>query len=459
MINIKIDSRKVTKGDTFVAIRGFNVDGHSFINKAIENGATRVVVDRDVDCSIEVLKVKDTKQWLTNYISKNYADEVNEMDIYGVTGTNGKTSTAYFTYQMFNLLGKKAAYIGTIGFYLPDGTRTELPNSTPDILDTYELLLTAKEMGAQSVVMELSSHGLAEKRVKGIKFKGGAFTNLTHDHLDFHKTMKRYLNAKMLFLKQLEGPIVINVDDPYSKYWIQKYDKCITLGKCADDYTILNYERIHAGTRLRFKASGIKYELEINLIGLFNVYNFLTSLAIVHLAGYPLDDILKIAKDVYPPPGRCDVYKVGDAEVVIDYAHTPDAMEKILDVFSSDVKGRLICLFGCPGERDRTKRPVMGHMATTRCDYVFVTTDNPAKENVDVIIGDILSGIKADNYEVELDRRKAVSKALKSLEKGDVLLLLGKGHENYQIVGTEKIHYDDTEEVKNYINNMKNANK
>ena len=202
MINIKIDSRKVVPGDTFVAIQGATVDGHAFVNKAIEAGATKVVLEKDMDVSVEKLIVEDSNKWLTDYVSKTYSQDVNEMNLIGVTGTNGKTTTAYLTYQLLNKLGSKTAYIGTIGFYMPDEEFIEIPNTTPNILDLYELLLTAKEKGCKNVMMEVSSHALHQSRVKGLSYKVAAFTNLTQDHLDYHGTMENYLDAKKLILKQ-----------------------------------------------------------------------------------------------------------------------------------------------------------------------------------------------------------------------------------------------------------------
>ena len=240
MIKIKIDSRKIEKGDTYVAIKGNTVDGHDYIDKAIELGASKIVIEKDVEVNsnVEKLLVKDTNEWLTNYISDTYGKEINEMNIVGITGTNGKTTTAYLTYQMLNKLNSKTAYIGTIGFYMPDEDMIELPNTTPNILDLYELLLTAKANGCKNVVMEVSSHALDMKRVKGIEFKVSAFTNLTQDHLDYHETMEKYLNSKKLILNQTKGVFIANDDDKYSKEFI--FDNKLTLGLNAKDYKIIS---------------------------------------------------------------------------------------------------------------------------------------------------------------------------------------------------------------------------
>ncbi len=453
MINVKIDSRKIEKGDTFVALKGSTVDGHDFIDKAIENGAVRVIVSENIKCSVETIKVDDTNEWLTNYVSDNYSKEVNKMNILGITGTNGKTTTAYLTYQLLNLLGSKTAYIGTIGFYLPDEDVRELPNTTPNILDLYELLLEAKSKGCKNVMMEVSSHALDQKRVNGINYKIAGFTNLTQDHLDYHKTMEAYLEAKLLLLKQLTGDMIVNVDDKYGKEWLNHYDKCYTLGKNGKDYKIVNYKDTDKGTMLSLNIEGVDYQVETNLRSTFNVYNYLTALAFVNRVGFSIEEIIGVTKDIYPPKGRCEQIKVGKGEAVIDYAHTPDAVEKIIDAFSENKKGRVITLVGCGGDRDPKKRPIMGNIASSKSDYVIFTSDNPRTEDPNKIMDDIIAGVKTNNYEIELDRRKAIVKALDMIKDNAVVLLLGKGHEDYQILGHEKVHLDDAEEVRNYKKN------
>ena len=454
MINIKIDSRKIVPGDTFVALRGATVDGHDFINKAIEAGATKVVVEHDVDCSVEKLIVEDTNKWLTDHISETYSKEINEMNIIGVTGTNGKTTTAYLTYQILNALGSKTAYIGTIGFYQPDKEFIELPNTTPNILDLYELFLTAKENGCKNVMMEVSSHALHQERVKGINYKVAAFTNLTQDHLDYHETMDNYLDAKKLILKQLEGPMIVNIDDPYGVKWTD-YNNTLTLGTNGTDYKIISYNDTEHGTMINFSTKEKEYQVETNLRSTFNVYNYLTALSLINNLGYSIEDIIKVTSSIYPPKGRCEQIKVKDGEAVVDYAHTPDAVEKIINAFTENKKGRVITIVGCGGDRDPKKRPIMGRIAAENSDYVVFTSDNPRTEDPQTIMDNILAGVSTNNYEVELDRRTAIKKALDMIEKDDVVLILGKGHEDYQIIGHEKIHLDDAEEVRKYIENTK----
>ena len=455
MINIKIDSRKIKPGDIFVALPGSTVDGHDFVEKAYENGAIKAIVEHKVPCSIEQEVVNNTKEWLTDYVSENYQDQVNELNIIGVTGTNGKTTTAYLTYQLLNKLGSKTAYIGTIGFYIPDEAVMEIPNTTPDILDLYELILTAKEKGCKNVMMEVSSHALHQNRVKGLKFKVAAFTNLTQDHLDYHKTMENYLEAKKLILKQLEGPMIVNNDDSYAQSWLDSYDNTKTYGFNGTDYQIISYEDTLKGTKLKFKCNDKEYEIETNLKSKFNVYNYITTLSLVNNMGFSIDQILEVTPSIYPPKGRCEIIPVKDGIAVIDYAHTPDAVEKIIDAFIEHKKGKIITIVGCGGDRDPKKRPIMGQIAAEKSDYVVFTSDNPRTEDPQAIMNDILAGVKTTNYEVELDRKKAIVIALNKINKNDVVLILGKGHEDYQIIGHEKHHLDDAEEVQKYINSLK----
>lgn len=454
MINIKTNSRKVKPGDTFVAIKGFTVDGHDYIEDAIKAGATKIVCEHG-SYSVETLVVPSTKEWVQKYIVDNYKDEVNKLRIIGVTGTNGKTTTCFLTYQALKKLGVNAAYMGTIGFYYGD-TKYELNNTTPEILDLYSYFIEALEQGVTDVVMEVSSHSLCEKRVEGLEFSEVAFTNLTEDHLDYHKTMENYLNAKLLILEQIkkDGVVIVNNDDDYGKYFeVGNYK---TLGYSGDNYKILDYSQTDKGTLISFMVDGKNYEVETNLRSKFNVYNYLTCLALLNNLGFSIDEIAEVTKSIYPPKGRCEQIAVNGGEAVIDYAHTPDAVDKIISAFLENKKGKVITIVGCGGDRDPLKRPIMGNIASEKSDYVIFTSDNPRTEDPKAILDDIIKGVRKDNYEVEIDRPIAIRKGLDMIGKNDVLLILGKGHEDYQIIGHTKHHLDDAEEVRKYLEAHKN---
>ena len=326
--------------------------------------------------------------------------------------------------------------------------KRELNNTTPEILDVYSMITEAIEAGCEYFVMEVSSHSLVQKRIEGLEFTVEAFSNLTEDHLDFHKTMENYLHAKMLILDQLKGTIIVNSDDAYAKYFETKSYK--TLGYSGNDYQILNYEETPKGTLITFKADK-EYKVETNLKCKYNVYNYLTALGILNTLGFRIEDIINITKDINAPRGRCEQIRVRNSYAVIDYAHTPDAVEKIITSFLENKKGRIITIVGCGGDRDPLKRPIMGEIASRLSDYVIFTSDNPRTEDPNKILEDILKGVTKDNYEVEIDRPTAIRKGLDMLGDNDVLLILGKGHEDYQIIGHTKHHLDDLEEVKKYL--------
>lgn len=450
MLNIKIDSRKVEKGDIFVAIKGNNVDGHDFIEQAIEKGASKIVCEHG-NYEVETLVVEDTNKYLQDYLIKNYKNELEDLKLIGVTGTNGKTTTCFLTYQMLNKLGIKSCYIGTIGFYI-EGEKRELANTTPDILELYNLLLYAKEKKCEVVVMEVSSHSIAQERIKGLNFDICAFTNLTQDHLDYHKTMDNYCMTKVRLITYLKenGKIIVNTDDEYSKYFI--CDKSLTLGLNANDYKIEKYEMENTHTDITFKVNNKQYQVRTNLIGKFNVYNYLTSVALINNLNISIEKIIKVTDKIYAPEGRAEIIKVNNSIAVIDYAHTPDAVSKIITSFKEVTKGKIITIVGCGGNRDNKKRPIMGNIATENSDYVIFTNDNPRCEDEKKIMDDILKGVIKDNYIVEYDRKLAINKGLNLLKDNDTLLILGKGHEDYQIIGRDKIHLSDKEEVNKYIN-------
>ena len=451
MIKYETNSKLVKPGQIFVAICGHTVDGHDYIEEAIKNGAESLVVMHDVSSSIPYKIVDDTEQFLIEEIPKLYKEELKKLKIIGITGTNGKTTSAYLTYQMILKLGKKASYLGTIGYFTKDKEIT-LNNTTPDIITLYKLLLDAINDNIEYFVMEVSSHSISLKRIEGLKFEVCAFTNLTQDHLDFYKTIDNYLKAKLKILDYLDDDkyILLNSDDENSKYFMNHL--CKTYG-INGDYKIINYISHPDKTEITFSYDNKTYNVITNLTSKFNVYNYLTMLSILNSIGFSIDNILENTKDIYPPKGRCETYKVKNGYAVIDYAHTPDAVLKVISAYNELKKNRVITIVGCGGDRDPKKRPIMGNIATNNSDFVIFTSDNPRTEDPLAILDDITKENHANNFIVIPDRKEAILRGIELMEKDDILLILGKGHENYQIIGHEKIHFDDAEIIKSVENN------
>ena len=430
-MNIKDDSRKINKGDIFVALKKFH-DGHEYVMDAIKNGASKVIVS-DGDYEVETIKVKDTHEYLVNYLYDNYYEKIKNLKLIGITGTNGKTTTCFLIYQALNKLGIKCAYIGTIGFYM-DKKIKALNNTTPDILEMYELLLECVENNYKYVVMECSSHALGMHRLDGLQFQYGIFSNLTQDHLDYHKTLENYIKAKQKLFDKVKVKTLVNSDDKYKDYFIR--DNTITYG-LNGDYKLSDIDL----KKRTFKVNNITYKT--NLIGKHNIYNLLVVIAL--LSELKLDT--KVIERLTCPPGRMDIVNKDDNLIIIDYAHTPDAVSKILDSVKELDFNKVITIIGCGGDRDSFKRPIMSKIACDNSDYVIFTNDNPRGENPNNIISDMLHNLDKFNYEIILNREKAIIKGIQKLEKNDILLVLGKGHENYQIINGVKYHFDDKEIV------------
>ena len=453
MIDVKIDSRKVKKGDTFIAIKHKERDGHDYIDDAIKNGATRIICEKG-SYPVETIVVRDTNKFLNFYLKNKYYKEIEDMKFIGVTGTNGKTTTCFLTHQMLELLGLKNAYIGTIGFYLGKEKRV-LKNTTPDIYELYNLFLEAKEAGARAVVMECSSQALDEDRLHDIDFDEVAFTNLTQDHLDYHKNIYNYIDSKKkLFQKTRNDKVsIINKDDKNHIDFVNKDNNNIFISSKEGDLKILNISLFPNKSIIKFEYDGNIYDKEINLVGSFNVYNYLTSILLVHKLGYSINEILNISDKLVSPPGRLDKVEYGSNNIFIDYAHTPDAVINVLENMNKIKKGKIITIIGCGGDRDKLKRPIMGRACEQLSDYVIFTNDNPRSENDEDIMNDILKGVFEENHEIIYDRKKAIQKGIDMLEDNDILMILGKGHENYQVIGKVIYPFNDKEVVNEYIHN------
>ncbi|MDD4547477.1 MAG: UDP-N-acetylmuramoyl-L-alanyl-D-glutamate--2,6-diaminopimelate ligase [Bacilli bacterium] len=445
-MNLKSDSRQVKQGDVFIALKTINNDGHNYVLDAINNGAKAVIVEEGT-YDVETIIVPNTRNFLESYLKREYDYLINDLKIIGVTGTNGKTTTCYLLYQALNRLGIKCGYIGTIGFYV-DGKVRDLPNTTPDLLDLYSLFLESHEMGCEYIVMEVSSQALSFDRVKGIKFDYAVFTNLTEDHLDYHKTMNNYALAKQELFRNLKvnAKAIINIDSQYYKEFLLPENKNITYGFSDSDYKIIDYKLTN-----NFNDFVVNHneniEYKIKMLGKYNIYNMLVVIIILTELKFDKETIKEVVSSLEAPMGRMDIVNYLDNKIIIDYAHTPDAVSNIINAVKEMNSNNIYTIIGCGGNRDKEKRPLMGAIATDLSSKVIFTSDNPRNEEPMSIIEDIVKGVTKDNYEIEIDREEAIKKGIQKLENNDILLLLGKGHETYQIIGKDKIHFDDKEKV------------
>ena len=452
MINIKADSRKVKKGDIFVALKGISSDGHDYIENAISNGATEIVAERG-SYSVKTTIVPDTTKYLENYLEEHYHHIIDEMTMISITGTNGKTTGAFIIYELLNKLGLKCGYVGSIGYYL-DKFEFYLPNSTPDLCSYYEYIIDAYDKGYRYFVLEGSSQGIDMGRLNTLKFDYVIYTNLTHEHLDYHKTMESYMEVKkrLFTYTKNNGVAIINVDDNYYKNFILDNNINILYGKDAKaDYKISNFDFKLNDTSFDLEANGNKYRIKSSLLGEYNVYNLIPCIVILDRLGIPSNKYIPLISTLSTPDGRNEKIKYKDNIVVVDYAHTPDGIQQIASSYRKVGPKHLYIVFGACGNRDRTKRPIMLDVATSLADYVIVTDYHLHGEDGNQIINDVIKDSKRNNYEVIRDRRKAIEKGIDLLDSKDVLLILGKGHEKYLDIGDKVIPFDDREIVKNYI--------
>ena len=451
MINIKSDSRRIKKGDIFVALDGINSNGSCYIQNAIASGASKIVCKQG-SFDVETINVADPKKYLTNYLIDNYGKYLDEMKIIGITGTNGKTTVAYLIYQMLNSLGLKCAYIGTIGFYL-DKKVYSLPNTSPDTCMLYEMIMEAYDNGFRHIVIEVSSQGLAYNRFDGINFDYAIFTNLTLDHLDFHKTMENYaLAKKKLFQKLKESGIgLVNADDKYKKYFTCK--NLVTYGLDSGDYRVIDYKLSMNDTMIDIEYKDNRYKYLYPVMGKYNIYNMVATIALLNQMGI---DFSKInTRNIKSPDGRMDILKYKENTIIIDYAHTPDAMDNIYKTIKPLVKGKIITVFGCTGSREKAKRPIMMQLALENSSYVYVTSDDLHEESFNDIVSDMTKNVVSDKYEVIKNRGKAIMEAIKKLSIADTLLILGKGHEQFIIVGNKKIPFNDHAKVVEILESLR----
>ena len=453
--NIRYDNRKIEQGDAFVCVKGFKVDGHSFIGDAIKKGANVLIVQEDVSVQedITIIKVRDTRKALAIMSSNYFGNPKDKLKIIGITGTNGKTTSAFIIKSILEKAGFMTGLIGTIANYIGN-KKVDAVRTTPESYELHELFKNMVDAGVEYCVMEVSSHSLELDRVYGIQFEEGIFTNLTRDHLDFHKTFENYYNAKFKLFERSNHSI-INLDDLYGANIVKDIEERGVNTKVStfsiekeSDFKAFEIKSHSNGSEFKVNLESIE-EFSINIPGEYNIYNSLGCIICAYNLNIPMDKIKEGLSDVVIP-GRCELVakeKNLPYSIIIDYAHTPDGLENILSTVKAFTKNRMISVFGCGGDRDKVKRPQMGKIGCELSDIVIITSDNPRSEEPMDIINDIVKPLNYDNFVIEVNRKEAIRKAMNMALEGDVIVIAGKGHETYQILKDETIHFDEREVV------------
>ncbi|MBN9230042.1 MAG: UDP-N-acetylmuramoyl-L-alanyl-D-glutamate--2,6-diaminopimelate ligase [Legionella sp.] len=458
ILGIQNDSRLVTAGDLFIAYPGAKADGRLFLDSAVAAGAVAILYEAEdipvpvkPNFSIPCLAVPHLVEKLPEIASRFYQQPSQTLHVIGVTGTNGKTTIAFQLAQALELLGEHAAYIGTIG----QGRVNQLhplDNTTPDALQLQKLLASYRDSGIKYVCMEVSSHALALHRVDAIQFTQAIFTNLTLDHLDFHQTMAHYAQAKAkLFSYGSLQQAIINIDDPYAAQMTQALNaqvELITYGmQNPCKLNVKHWQMDIRGTQITIDSGWGEFQVHMNALGVFNIYNTLALFGCLVSAGFTPENVIRAIADLKPAPGRLEIVAQKPC-VLVDYAHTPDALENALQTLKQLPHQHLWVIFGCGGNRDRSKRPLMGKIASNYADFVVITSDNPRHEEPESIIADIAQGISTDHQvKIIIKREEAIAFALKQAQPDDIILIAGKGHEDYQQIGDVKYPFSDQEVV------------
>lgn len=459
---IVFDSRKAVENSLYVALKGTLADGHSFIDSAVEKGAKVIVCEvlpENLDPEITYIKVKDSSKTLGQLASNYYGNPSEQLTLVGITGTNGKTSVSTLLFDVFTALGFKCALISTVEYRIA-GEVIPSTHTTPDVVTLNQILAKAVYEGCEYAFMEVSSHGIHQNRTEGLHFKVGGFTNITHDHLDYHKTFEEYLKTKKRFFDELpaEAFAITNVDDKNGKIMLQntRAKKVSYAMKTMADFHGRILEVDFNGMLLNFNGK----EFWTTLTGKFNAYNLLLVFAVAVELGFNEEEVLQVISTLKRVHGRFETIKSPSGiYFVVDYAHTPDALENVLDSINEirTKNERLITVFGCGGDRDHAKRPEMGKIATRKSTLAIITSDNPRNENPADIIKDIEQGVEAQNYSKYTsipDRKDAIKMAIKFAEPRDIIVVAGKGHENYQEINGEKYHFDDREVIEELLKIM-----
>lgn len=465
---LTLDSRSVKTGDLFFAYSGTQVDGRRFIPEAIQKGVSAIIKEDEVTSidwqgDVPVISLSNFSSLMGNMVSLFYGKPSHLLEVVGITGTNGKTSCSHFIARLLQLLGVPCGVIGTLGSGIYPAIQAG-SLTTPDVITLQHTFADFVAKKARAVAMEVSSHSLEQGRVQGVEFDIGVFTNLTRDHLDYHGTMQAYGNAKKkLFEMDSLHSAVINTDDPFGVTLVNEIaplKKVITYGLnplnasgAYPEVTAKDVQLSLKGISAKLETPWGRGEFDVPLIGAFNLSNILASLASLCLLGFSLDDVLSHLPQLISVPGRMQRFGGGvHPLVVVDYAHTPDALEKVLLALRAHSNGKIYCLFGCGGDRDRGKRPLMAKIAEKYTDYIVVSDDNPRHENPDQIAKDIFNGFRSpEKVHLQHDRAKAIKEVLELAKAGDSVLIAGKGAETYQVVGDQKIPFSDVEVVKTYL--------
>jgi UDP-N-acetylmuramoyl-L-alanyl-D-glutamate--2,6-diaminopimelate ligase len=454
--SIAYDSRRVQRNGLFVALRGEKSDGHQFIEQAVEKGATVIVTEREVQSPRATgVVVEDTRSALADLAGAFYQQPARRLKLAAVTGTNGKTTTTFLIKHICEKAGMRCGLLGTVRYEIGDRVLPAV-RTTPESLEVYDLLAQMVNAGCKAAAMEVSSHALAQERVRGLEWDVAVFTNLTQDHLDFHGTMENYFEAKAKLFMDLaaqksktNATAVINIDDRYGAQLIDRLSKqkvpVITYGVGAQaDFRASNYHAEFAGTSYQLDARGKSYLVRVPLIGRFNVANSMAALAAVSNMGMSLRDAVLSLGRSPQVPGRLEAVPAKrQFQIFVDYAHTPDALLNVLKTARELSPRKLIVVFGCGGDRDKQKRPLMGRVADENADFSIITSDNPRKEDPDAIIAEAAKGFRSDRYEKITDRAKAIARAIELAQPRDIVLIAGKGHEAYQEFADHTVPFDD----------------
>ncbi|HEY2420523.1 MAG TPA: UDP-N-acetylmuramoyl-L-alanyl-D-glutamate--2,6-diaminopimelate ligase [Neobacillus sp.] len=451
--NIENDSRKVKKGSLFICINGYTFDGHHFAEAAVKNGAVAILAEQKLSVNVPVIVVKDTTRAMAVVADTFFGQPTKKLHLIGITGTNGKTTTSHLIEKIFSEANKKTGLIGTIYTKLAD-TMLEMKNTTPDSLTLQRIFHQMVQTGVNLTVMEVSSHALDMGRVHGCDFDVAVFTNLSQDHLDYHHTMEEYKRVKGLLFAQLGNTFnqdkpkfaILNADDPASRlYQKSTAAHVVTYGIDNEaDIRAKNIQMTSSGTTFELVIDGHKYPVQLQLIGKFSVYNVLASMTAALVSGIPIETIIPSLENVRGVPGRFELVQSGqNYTVIVDYAHTPDSLENVLKTILHFAKRRIFVIIGCGGDRDRTKRPLMARIACKYGTNAIFTSDNPRSEDPAAILKEMADGVQGEKYIIKPDREEAIFTAIEQAEAGDVILIAGKGHETYQIIGNQIYDFDD----------------